>query len=285
MVKSGGIEPFIDTITLHNGYCLPTSPEISLKKIFSLRESSSRGIYEIAHAFRNDRAGKLHLQEFTMIEWYRKDCEYNELVNDVTDLIQVIRNVKPAPPLEKSAIVCVDELFENIFKVKPQANWGFQDYHELALQTKILHAEIKTSSETEALHLNEVFTLLYDHAVIQLSQSAKELVFIKDYPWFLRGMAKLNSAGWAMRVEAYLHNLELCSGYQELDDADELREVWEYNNQIRKAAGKEIHPLDVNLIHNAKSMTGVSGMALGLERTIMASFNIPDIREFMLHGI
>jgi lysyl-tRNA synthetase class 2 len=287
MVTTGAIEPFIDSMELEDGLCLPTSPEISLKKVFAMYEKSCAGIYEVAHAFRNDLTGKQHLREFTMVEWYRNDYGYLELVNDVIDLI-VLLGDKISP--EKAPvnyrdykIISVADIFEMFLGVRPGADWGYDEYYRLALAKKLISSQFDTQLKAGESHaLTEIFTLLYDHSVTEFAKSYAGIFFIKDYPDFLRGMAKLSVQGWAMRLEAYFNNLELCSGYQELDDAGELRKIWKHNNAIRVFAGKKIHPVDENLIRITENMRDVSGMALGLERTLMALYGINDIREFKL---
>ena len=285
LVRSGGIEPFVDSISVDNEYYLPTSPEISLKKLLASQPDSCPGIYEIAHAFRNDLTGNHHLREFTMIEWYRKDLPYLNLIDDVLDIIRILSEIGKdfVEPINyrDSQIISVSDLFEKIFSIKPGSDWGFEKYYELALSRNIVQPIAKPKSEAEELHiLSEVFTLLYDFAVLDFEKTTPGLFFIKEYPFFLRGMAKLSETGWAMRVEAYLNQLELCSGYQELDNAEELRDIWEKNNRIRFFADKKNHPIDEDLLRSTQSMKGVSGMALGLERVLMAVYKIQDIREF-----
>ena len=287
MVKSGGIEPFVDSIALDDEFYLPTSPEISLKKIFALQGKSCRGIYEIAHAFRNDLSGKFHAREFTMIEWYRRDYNYLQLIDDVMELIVLLDDSRKFEPTKSNEmefkIISVADLFEIIFQERPKSNWGFDEYRQLAISRNLMQLQPGPGTELgQKQSLMEIFTLLYDHSIIEFGKSTGGIIFIKDYPDFLRGMAKLSGDGWAMRVEAYLHNLELCSGYQELDNADDLRNIWENNNRLREYSGKKIHPIDENLLHQTEKMNGVSGMALGLERTLMAINKINDIREFNL---
>jgi len=286
MVKSGAIEPFIDSIELEDGYFLPTSPEISLKKIFAMQVKPFKGIYEISHAFRNDLTGKYHLREFTMVEWYRNDCNYVELIDDVLNIMTALvndTNQNIINDFRNYKVISIADLFQNLLKVKPDASWGYDEYYSLAISKNFIKSQPEPKSQPAKIYsLTEIFTVIYDYLITEFGKTYPGIFFIKEYPYFLRGMAKLSTDGWAMRVEAYYKNLELCSGYQEIDNADELVKIWETNNEIRVFAGKNIHPIDLNLIHLSEKMRGVSGMALGLERTLMALFDIADIREFKL---
>jgi len=249
-----------------------------------MQETGCPGIYEIAHAFRDDRAGKAHLREFTMVEWYRRDYGYLALVEDVVDIMERLQGIstslKSTVDCRRYKIISIAELFETCLRVKPRSDWGLDEYGKLALSLNLSGGQFAPSPAMD--DLPGIFTLLYDHCVREFTRDFSGVLFLKDYPGFLRGMARLSDQGWAMRVEAYLGGLELCSGYQELDDPDELLRTWESNNEIRRLAGKKIHPVDHGLIHVTKYMNGVSGMALGLERTLMALYGIKDIRGFNL---
>jgi len=286
MVTTGAIEPFIDSIQLEDGHFLPTSPEISLKKIFAMQNKSCKGIYEISHAFRNDLNSKYHMREFTMVEWYRKDCSYLELIDDVLNIIISLTdnmNQVIIDTCQNHKVISITDLFERYLDVKPESNWGYNEYYSLAVSKNFIKPQPEPKSHSAKNHsLTEIFTLIYDQLITEYEKICSEIFFVKDYPYFLRGMAKLSNGGWAMRIEAYYKGLELCSGYQEIDNSDELTKIWKSNNDIRIFAEKNIHPLDLNLINLSEKMHGVSGMALGLERTLMALFDIKDIREFKL---
>lgn len=255
-----------------------------------MQPDSCKGIYEIAHAFRDDLTGKNHLREFTMVEWYRKHYHYLDLVNDIVEMMKLLAEIDSAEfgknpnkiNILEYQIISVADLFQKYFQVRIEPGWGYREYLDLAINLKFISSKT-TKSESGMGHLlSEVFTLLYDYCVVNFGRSFHGIFFIRDYPDFLRGMAKLSEEGWAMRIEAYLNNLELCSGYQELDNAEELEKIWEYNNQIRKFSGKHIHNVDTGIIKTAEYMKGVSGMAMGLERTLMSLYNIQNIQEFVL---
>src|SRR5437764_5039158 len=58
---------------------LRTSPEFSCKKLLAAGESK---IFELARVFRDRERGRLHLPEFTMLEWYRANASYNSVMAD-----------------------------------------------------------------------------------------------------------------------------------------------------------------------------------------------------------
>src|SRR5712672_3979668 len=63
---------------------LRTSPEFACKK--SLAAGEAR-IFEFARVFRDRERGDLHLPEFTMLEWYRANAAYDEIMADTIVVI------------------------------------------------------------------------------------------------------------------------------------------------------------------------------------------------------
>jgi len=254
-----------------------------------MQNEGCAGIYEIAHVFRDDAPDKTHLREFTMIEWYTKNYSCLNMMNDITDLLASLDHAgidekKDRNRFESYAVFSVAEIFNIAYGVWPTSGWSFEDYFEVAKNHKIIHNPAAVVSKLHKEHLQmEVFSILYDHAIQKYFKDRSELLFIKDYPPFLRGMAELSNEGWAMRFEGYLSGLEICSGYQEMSDSSELENVWNHNNEIRSFLGKKPHPVDLELIEVSRHMAGVAGMALGLERSLMALHNIPDIQSFKLY--
>src|SRR6202045_4381514 len=63
---------------------LRTSPEFACKKLLAAGETR---IFELARVFRDRERGRLHLPEFTMLEWYRANAAYDAVMADAVVLI------------------------------------------------------------------------------------------------------------------------------------------------------------------------------------------------------
>src|SRR5579871_276838 len=63
---------------------LRTSPEFACKKLLASGEAR---IFEFARVFRDRERGRLHLPEFTMLEWYRAKAGYDAVMADAVVLI------------------------------------------------------------------------------------------------------------------------------------------------------------------------------------------------------
>src|SRR6202035_2220215 len=63
---------------------LRTSPEFAAKKLLAAGEPK---IFEFARVFRDRERGDLHLAEFTMLEWYRANANYDAVIADSVAII------------------------------------------------------------------------------------------------------------------------------------------------------------------------------------------------------
>jgi len=308
LVTSPAIEPYIDPVAVQlsnragRPLYLPTSPEISIKKIFPYLYDHLRGVYEISHAFRSEITGPLHRHEFIMVEWYLRDATiqtlWDSFGNFIDSLVSDDLSRPVDQPYQKVSVeintrrVSVAELFYSGFGESPAPDWGFREYAALARKAGFSFEDRHVDSGGGLVSL---FSLMFDHLIENhlfaskddrpeqkscTLEGRRDLVYIYQYPPFLRGMARLDSEGWAGRTEAFIDGIEVASGYQELADPEELRRVWEKNNQIRVSEGKEPHQIDHSMLASLESIEGVSGIAAGLERTLMALYKTGPIENF-----
>ena len=85
------------------------------------------------------------------------------------------------------------------------------------------------------------------------------------------GCANRPGRGVAERAEIYLGGIELANGYREEFRPQLVRERWIRYNEIRVLRREPVHTLDEAVLAALPSMQGVAGMALGLERMIVAT--------------
>ena len=286
LVSSPAMEPFLDSFFIENESAkkfLPTSPEFSLKKIFPYFADND-GIFEIAHAFRDESISNLHLPEFTMWEWYQKNTMYERLDEFLREFIYLL--------FQYFAVNHSIPAFE-----KKTLRGYIYEKTEITISPEMRAADYKTLCDSLGIQLRlnrkqmsdeiferyagiQYFTMFMENHIQKFLNHEKKFLCIIEFPEFVRGMAKLSKSGWAQRMELYYSGIEIANGYQELDDREEILKEWNLNNEIRKENGKSSNPVDEKLVSVSSAMKEVSGMALGVERLLMSLFNFQDISVF-----
>lgn len=281
-VHSAALEPYIDAVGLTTrqstgNFYLATSPEFALKKIYAAElaaNTEARGIYEIAPVFRDDRPGKNHALEFTMVEWYAAETSLDDILRSAAALIgELAKNTSGISLPETLEIVKISELFA-------AAGHAF----DLSSEKKTIEKYLSLHASLPQ-HLNTMdaaticFNLLFDEIVVPLLRAKDHLVAATGFPEYLGALAYCEN-GIAERGEIFFHGLELANGYREEWRSAVARERWQRYNEIRALRGVNPHAIDDELLAILADMQGVSGVALGLERVLLSLNPGADIRQF-----
>ena len=80
-------EPQIDPLRTTDGAFLQTSPEHYMKRLLA---AGAPSIYQLGPAYRAGEAGRLHREEFSMLEWYRLGFNDAALMDEVAALVDRI---------------------------------------------------------------------------------------------------------------------------------------------------------------------------------------------------
>ena len=270
-VLAGAMEPYIDTFALqsslsgHAGY-LASSPEFAMKKIFAAelqQNPAANGIYEIAPVFRDDRTGKLHLAEFTMIEWYMRGADRHGIVTMAVELMRYVANAM-GKTLAPAVLARVD--LRAIF-----AEHGFSPDQGEALPYSALYASRfgKMPYHVNALD-GEIacFNLLFDEVVVPVLRESAGIVAVEGFPDCLAALARTEGRT-AARTELFVAGVELANAYLEESEPRAIRQRWNHYNEIRRLRGVPEHPIDEELLQACPTMHNVCGIALGLERLLL----------------
>lgn len=101
---------------------------------------------------------------------------------------------------------------------------------------------------------------------------------VHGYPAWQAALARLRG-GVADRFEVYLGGIELANAFGEETDPDELRARMSASAERRRAAGREPHPIDEAFLEAVGRMPRCAGIAMGVDRLVMALLEISDIRR------
>lgn len=281
IVVDAHLEPFQIPSTDDPGsyLFLQTSPEAAMKRLLA---AGSGSIFQITRSFRRAESGRRHNPEFTIVEWYGVETTYEDQMlltqNLIHHAIHAVRNwPATAPPIATSAGFCNDRF------LSPFRRTRYVDAFQSALNTDVLNASVaelqqlvrrRTSTTVDSplpADRDDLLNLLLAECV-EPRLGAEQPEFLCDYPASQAALAErsVTDDRTACRFELYIQGLELCNGYQELTDPDELRRREAEQNLSRLAHATSALPgaplLEAAMQHGLPSCSGV---ALGFDRLVM----------------
>jgi lysyl-tRNA synthetase class 2 len=249
---------------------LRTSSEFSQKRLLA---SGIGDCYELGRVFRDGEVGRRHNPEFTMLEWYRVSRDHRWLIDETIELISsALRLVGQAANIRTFTY---RDLFINSIGIDPFS----------ANESELRSALGDTVVDPNGLSRDDWLDLLLTHR-IQPNFPPDSMTVVFDYPATQCALAKIrrDTPPVAERFEIYVGTHELANGYHELNDPIEQRARFVRDNERRRERRLPAVPIDENLLAALeRGMPNCAGVALGIERLLMAMMrtdNIADVLAF-----
>ncbi|MCW0395803.1 Elongation factor P--(R)-beta-lysine ligase [Xanthomonas sacchari] len=275
---AGNTEPNIDSFqTRFSGHVdagpalrwLRTSPEYPLKRLLA---AGIGDCYELGRVFRNGEAGGRHNPEFTMLEWYRVGWDHRQLIEETVELVRTaLALVGRSATLQ---VLSYRDLFLQGVGLDP-----FAAPLE-ALQQPLREIRI----DADGLGRDDWLDLLMTHC-LQPAFPADRLTVVHDWPASQCALARVrdDDPPVAERFELYLGGYELANGYHELNDAAEQRRRFLRDHALRQARGAVLPPLDERLLQALPALPDCAGVAVGVDRLLMAMRGTAQIGEVLAY--
>ncbi len=252
---------------------LRTSPEFACKKLLAAGETK---IFEFARVFRDRERGRLHLSEFTMLEWYRANASYDAVMADSVVVIAHAAQAtgigrfsfrgSTADPFAEPELLTVAAAFERFAGIDLLATItdGQGDRARLAA------AAGQRLRITDDDTWSDIFSkVLVEHVEPNLGQGRLTLLFEYPVPEAALARAKPSDPRVAERFEVYACGVELANGFGELTDAQEQRRRFTLAMDEKQRRYGERYPLDEDFLAAVANMPEASGVALGFDRLVM----------------
>lgn len=250
---------------MESGNCfLQTSPELCMKRLLA---GGNPKLFQLCKCFRKNERGPLHLGEFTMLEWYRTDSDYHQLMADCEDLLAFLTD-----RLHKSTDTCSSPpaIRFNDHTINLQKPWerltvtnAFARYGSLSL------AEAMAGDTFEEIFCKEIEPRL----------GLERPTLLHDYPAAMGALARLKpgTPSVAERFELYIGGLELANGFSELTDDEEQRRRFKKERELIRKQGREPGPLPEKFLESLALLKSAAGIALGLDRLAMLFLGVGTI--------
>ncbi|ABD07657.1 tRNA synthetase, class II (D, K and N) [Rhodopseudomonas palustris HaA2] len=262
---------------------LRTSPEFACKKLLAAGEQR---IFEFARVFRDRERGRLHLPEFTMLEWYRACERYEAVIADCVALIALAARTtgiggftlrdRSCDPQAEAELLTVAAAFERFAAIDLLATIidGEGDRDALA---RAAAAKVRVATDD---NWSDIFSkVLVEHVEPRLGEG--RMTVLCDYPAPEAALARTKAGDprVAERFEVYACGVELANGFGELTDAAEQRARFTAAMDEKQRRYGERYPLDEDFLAAVGQMPEASGVALGFDRLVMLAAGATSIDQ------
>jgi len=234
------------------GWFLQSSPELCMKRLLA---AGCERIFQICHCFRAAERGRIHLEEFVLLEWYRLDADYLSLMDDCERLLRWIGS---------------------------RMDWG-DDGLSLAgpfdrLTVREAFQQYSPVSMNQALEEDRFDAVLVES--IEPNLGRKRPLFLYDYPAQLATLARLKTddRSVAERFELYLQGVELANGFSELTDPVEQRQRFTHERRAMARQGIDME-MPERFLDDLKKIDTAAGIAFGLDRLLMLILGVENINH------
>jgi len=272
---------------------LQTSPEFAMKRLLV---AGAEAIYQLTRSFRRGEFGRLHNPEFTIVEWYRRGSTITEQMDLVEELVRMVAAERPSHgvyPRGQFAVSgsCINPVHKKPGETvhgpritdQPFERFTYDAAFERFAGRRVLNATCDDLAEL-AQWQNVAIPPQFPHDdrdgwlnlllanVVEPRLKELDAVFLCDYPASQSALARIrpDNPPVAERFELYLDGIEICNGYQELTDADELASRMRRQAELRRANGLSELPTDSRLIAAMRDgLPECAGVALGFDRLAM----------------
>lgn len=262
---------------------LRTSPEFACKKLLAAGE---KRIFEFARVFRDRERGRLHLPEFTMLEWYRANESYDAVMADAVVLVahaaqatgigQFSFQGKIADPFAEPEMLTVAQAFERFAGIDLLATI---DEGEGDRATLAAAAEAKVRITTDDTWSDIFSKILVEYVEPNLGQGRLTLLYEYPLPEAALARAVSSDPRIAERFEIYACGVELANGFGELTDAAEQRRRFILAMDEKQRRYGERYPLDEDFLASVACMPEASGVALGFDRLVMLASGATSVDQ------
>jgi lysyl-tRNA synthetase class 2 len=231
---------------------LHTSPELCMKRL--LANGASR-LFQICHCFRKGERGRLHQEEFTLLEWYHTGWSYDELMTECEVLVL--------------DVVQQSSLTRDGKEISLALPWQRMSVAEAFCK----YGGIEVQQAIEAG--------IFDQVLVERIEPClgwARPLFLYDYPIALASLARprQDNPDIGERFELYIAGVELGNGFSELTDPVVQR--YRFEREIARTENVRLRPqLPRKFLFALADLPECAGMAIGLDRLLMLFLDRRDI--------
>ena len=265
---------------------LHTSPEFACKKLLAAGE---RRIFTFAPVYRNRELGRLHAPEFTMLEWYRADEDYDAVIADCLALVRLAADVggvrdfryrdAEADAHADAQRLTVADAFRNFAGIDLLATIGADGTPDTT------RLAVAAGSKGITIASDDSWSDIFSRVLVEIEPrlGLKQPTILDRYPRAEAALARScpNDPRLAERFELYICGVEIANGFGELTDPAEQRRRFEIEMAEKERVHGMRYPIDEDFLAALAHMPKASGVALGFDRLVMLATGADRIARVM----
>jgi lysyl-tRNA synthetase, class II len=290
-------------VTHHNALdinlYLRVAPELYLKRLIV---GGLERVYEINRNFRNEGISTQHNPEFTMLEFYQAYADFEAMIALTERLLRhVAKTVNDSLEFDFAGHRISFERFERLTMKEavvrywpPEADpvptvddlkdlrdldrW-VGSYNNWAMKARGIECVLSRDSGTApGALLQELFEAVAEPHLMQPT-------FITDFPLEVSPLSKqkTDDPNFVERFELFIAGMEIANAFSELNDPEEQRRRFQYQQLLREKGDLTAHAIDEDYIRALSyGMPPSGGEGIGIDRLAMLLTDSRSIRDVIL---
>jgi lysyl-tRNA synthetase class 2 len=235
-------------------------------------------VYEIGKDFRNEGFSRKHQPEFTMLEWYQAYADYNDIADELEELVESLSHLATDKSIDWSRPWRRITLRDAILAETQVDIYEARDRDSLLSRTR----DLGIPAVDENAPWGKLVDGLLSHYV---EPKLQDPTFLMDYPVELSPFAKRHRSqeGIVERFECFAGGMEFSNAFTELNDPDDQRSRFEEQVRDREGGDQETQPYDEDYVFALEhGMPPTGGIGVGIDRLVMLLSGRDSIREVQL---
>ena len=248
-------------------------------------------VYELGKNFRNEGMDAMHLQEFTMLEWYAAYWNYQDNIKFSWDMIQkIIMDLRGTLQIEyqgtKLDFTKYDEI-DYTARMNELLGVDILEFRDTdALKKQLIAGGMFGADEMEPLKsVPAIVDYVFKH---KIRDQIIQPTIVYNYPAYLIPLARRNDDD-NRRIDIFqliVCGAELIKAYSELVDPIVQRAAFEEQAKNKAAGDDEAFDLDEDFLRAMEhGMPPISGLGLGIDRFFSIIADAPTLRDVILFPI
>jgi len=268
--------------TLDMDLYLRIATELHLKRLIV---GGMDKVFELGRIFRNEGISTNHNPEFTSVEVYQANADYEDMMVLTEELIaSVAREVLGTTVIEYQGVP---------LDLTPP--WSRRNMLDIILEMTGIDAgeiedvdALRGVAAENGLELKPglsrgeiIYAIFEEFCEVRLNGP----IFIKDYPVEVSPLARRcrHDPRFTDRFEAFIAGKEIANAFTELNDPLDQRERFEEQVLRRDSGDDEAHMMDEDFLTALEyGMPPTGGLGIGVDRLIMILTDSPSIRDVIL---